>query len=57
MAAIENEELDEDSYINFIKMRKEQMHFDTDAKERRKKDKDFGKMIKTIQKQRRNNKY
>jgi ribosome biogenesis GTPase len=55
--AIENEELDSDSYINFMKMEKEKMHFESDAKERKKKDKDFGKMIKNVKKQRRNNKY
>lgn len=57
MDAIENEELDADSYANFIKMEKEKMHFESNAQERRKKDKDLGKMIKGIQKQRRNNKY
>jgi len=57
LAAIENEELDSDSYANFIKMEKEKMHYESDAKERKKKDKDFGKMIKSVQKQRRNKKY
>ena len=57
LAAIENEEFDADSYANFIKMEKEKMHFESDAQERKKKDKDFGKMIKSVQKQRRNNKY
>ena len=55
--AIENEELDVDSYTNFIKMEKERTHFESDAKERKKKDKDFGKMIKNVIKQRRKNKY
>lgn len=55
--AIENEELDADSYENFLKMEKEKAHFESDAKERKKKDKDLGKMIKSVQKQRRNNKY
>ena len=55
--AIENEELDADSYTNFIKMEKEKMHYDSDARERKKKDKDFGKMIKSVKKQRKNNKY
>lgn len=57
LAAIENEELDVYSYANFIKMEKEKMHFESNAKERKKKDKDLGKMIKSVQKQRRNNKY
>lgn len=55
--AIENEELDVESYSNFQKMGKEKMHFESDAKQRKKKDKDLGKMIKNVQKQRRNNKY
>lgn len=55
--AIENEELDADSYTNFMKMEKEKMHFESDAKERKKMDKDFGKMIKNIKKQRKNNKF
>ncbi|WP_276388318.1 ribosome small subunit-dependent GTPase A [Eudoraea chungangensis] len=55
--AIEKEELNSDSYANFIKMEKEKNYFESNAQERRKKDKDLGKMIKGIQKQRRNNKY
>jgi ribosome biogenesis GTPase len=50
--AIENEELDADAYTNFMKMEKEKMHFESDAIERKKRDKDFGKMIKNIKKQR-----
>ena len=57
LAAIENEELDVDSYTNFIKMEKERIHFESDSKERKKKDKDFGKMIKNVKKQRKRNKY
>ena len=57
LAALDSEELDSDSYANFIKMEKERDHFESDVQERRKKDKDFGKMIKHIQKQRRKNKY
>ncbi|MCK0190291.1 ribosome small subunit-dependent GTPase A [Arenibacter sp. F20364] len=57
LAAIENESLDPASYANFLKMQKEKIHFESDAIERKRKDKDFGKMIKRVQKQRRNNKY
>tara|TARA_R110000868_G_scaffold143879_4_gene362594 strand:- start:5321 stop:6418 length:1098 start_codon:yes stop_codon:yes gene_type:complete len=57
LEAIEKKELDADAYTNFMKMEKERMHFESDATERKKKDKDFGKMIKSIKKQRRNNKY
>ena len=38
-------------------IRKEKIHFESDALERKKKDKDFGKMIKNVKKQRKNNKY
>lgn len=57
LEAIEKGEIDEDSYFNFLKMEKEKSHFESDAVERRKKDKDFGKMIKNVKKHRKNNKY
>lgn len=57
LAAVENGEIDEDSYFNFRKMEKEKMHFESDVQERKKKDKDIGKMIKRIQKQRKKNKF
>jgi len=55
--ALENGELDADSYANFMKMEKEKLFFESSALERKKKDKDFGKMIKGIKKQRKQNKY
>ena len=57
LTAVENGEVDEDSYLNFQKMLKEKMHFESDAIERKKKDKDFGKMIKNVKKLRKNNEY
>lgn len=57
LAAVENGEVDEDSYSNFRKMEKEKMHFESDAIERKKKDKGLGKMIKNVKKQLKNNKY
>ena len=57
LEAIEKGEIDEDSYFNFLKMEKEKSHFESDAVEKRKKDKDFGKMIKNVKKHRKNNKY
>lgn len=57
LEAVEKGEIDEDAYANFRKMEKEKMHFESDASERKKKDKDLGKVIKNFQKQRRNNKY
>jgi len=57
LEAIEKGEIDQDSYFNFFKMEKEKSHFESDAVEKRKKDKDFGKMIKNVKKHRKNNKY
>ncbi|WP_282078915.1 ribosome small subunit-dependent GTPase A [Aquimarina algiphila] len=57
LKAVENGEIDEDSYSNFLKMEKERMYFESDARDRKKKDKDLGKMIKNVKKQRKNNKY
>ncbi|MDA3928704.1 MAG: ribosome small subunit-dependent GTPase A [Prolixibacteraceae bacterium] len=57
LEALENGEIDSDSYTNFRKLEKEKIHFESDALERKKKDKDFGKMIKNFKKQRKNNKY
>ncbi len=57
LAAVENGDIDQDSYANFRKMEKEKMYFESNALERKKKDKDLGKIIKNYQKQRKNNKY
>jgi ribosome biogenesis GTPase len=56
LAALENGEIDKASFANFRKMEKEKIHFETDALERKKKDKDFGKMVKSFKAQRKNNK-
>jgi len=55
--ALENGEIDAASFANFRKMEKEKMHFEADALERKKKDKDFGKMVKSVKAQRKNNKF
>jgi len=57
LEALEKEEIDQDSYANFRKMEKEKAHFESDALERKRKDKDFGKMVKHVKKQRKSNKY
>jgi ribosome biogenesis GTPase len=57
LEAVGKGEIDEDSYYNFLKMEKEKSHFESDALERRRKDRDFGKMIKNVKKHRKNNKY
>lgn len=57
IAAVENGEIDENSYVNFQKMEKEKNHFESDALERKKKDKDFGRMVKNVKKIRKDMKY
>jgi len=48
LEAVENQEIDAQAYNNYLKIQKEQQFFASDVKERRKKDKDFGKMIKNV---------
>jgi len=57
LAAVDNEEIDKSSYENFLKMEREKDHFESTIAEKRKKDKDFGKMIKHFKKARKSNKY
>lgn len=57
LKALETEDIDEESYINFQKMQRERDFYESDSVERKKKDKSFGKMIKNVKKQRKNNKY
>lgn len=51
LAAIERQVLNRDRYDSFIKLRKESEHYEMSYMERRKKDKAFGKFIKTAKKQ------
>ena len=53
LAAVEKGEIDESSYENYLKLEREKEHFESTVTERRKKDKDFGKMIKNYKKDRR----
>jgi ribosome biogenesis GTPase len=50
LAAVEKEEIDKDSYENYLKMEREKIHFESTVAEKRKKDKDFGKMVKNYKK-------
>lgn len=54
--AVDNGELLEDVLINYQKLKREQEHFSSSVHEKRKKSKEFGKMIKTVlnEKKRRN---
>jgi ribosome biogenesis GTPase len=50
LAAVQRGALDEASLANYRKMKDEAAHFRTTVAERRKKDKDFGKMVKRYKK-------
>lgn len=50
LMAVERGEIDKSSYENFLKMEREKEHFESTVVEKRKKDKDFGKMIKNFKK-------
>ncbi|RXQ95852.1 ribosome small subunit-dependent GTPase A [Ancylomarina salipaludis] len=50
LKAVESGEIDKSSYENFLKMEREKEHFESTIAEARKKDKDFGKMIKNYKK-------
>ena len=50
VAAIEKGEIERSSYENYLKMERENEHFESTVAERRKKDKDFGKMLKNYKK-------
>lgn len=52
--AVEKGEIDRASYENYLKMEREKAHFDSSVVERRKKDKDFGKMMKNYKKDMKN---
>jgi ribosome biogenesis GTPase / thiamine phosphate phosphatase len=50
VAAVENGEIDQASYENYLKMEKEKVHFESTLEEKRKKEKEFGKMVKNYKK-------
>ena len=54
--AVEYGEIDQKSYENYIKLRKENMHFESSVSERRKKEKQFGKILKNYKKDIKRNK-
>ena len=51
LAAIERGELDRDRYESYVKLKKEAEHHEMSFVEKRKKDKAFGKFIKTAKKE------
>lgn len=54
--AVENGEIEKSYYQNYLKLQKENAHFESSVHERRKKDKDLGKMLKNFKKIRKRNK-
>lgn len=57
LEALDNGELDESSYENYLKMEREKQHFEATVAEKRQKDKAMGKMIKQILKEKKSTKY
>jgi len=50
LEALESGAIDQASYENYLKMQREQQHFESTVAEKRKKDKDFGKLMKNYKK-------
>jgi ribosome biogenesis GTPase / thiamine phosphate phosphatase len=55
LEALENGTLDKGRYENYIKLRKESDYYERSYLEKRKKDKEFGKMIKSVMKNKNKN--
>jgi len=50
LEAVEKGEIDQASYENYLKMEREKAHFESTVAERRKKEREFGKMLKNYKK-------
>lgn len=57
LEALEDGDLDQESYNNYLKMHKERMHYETSKEDKKRRDKGFGKMMKQVKKVRKQNKY
>ncbi len=57
LGAIEDGEIDEDSYDNYLKMEREKQFFESTTQDKKKKDKNLGKLIKFAQKNKKRNKH
>lgn len=57
LEALEKNEIDASAYDNYIKLEKEKIFFHSTVVEKRKKDKDFGKMVKNYMKDKRQGKF
>lgn len=56
LAAVESGELSEEAYENYLKLKREQEHFSSTLYEKRQRDKEFGKMIKSVLKEKKRSK-
>ena len=57
LEAIEKGEIDKASYENYLKMDREKSHFESTVEERKKKEKEFGRLLKNYKKDMRKNRY
>ncbi len=57
LQAIEKGELSVEVYQNYLKLRREQEHFESTIQEKRRKGREFGKMVKEVSKFKKNNKF
>ncbi|NQU88220.1 MAG: ribosome small subunit-dependent GTPase A [Mariniphaga sp.] len=57
LEALESGAINKSSYDNYLKLKKENEHFQSSVAEKRKKDKQFGKMVKDFKKHRNQNKF
>ena len=57
LEAVENGEINYSSYKNYLKMEREKAHFESTIEEKRKKDKEFGKILKNYMNDMKRNKY
>ena len=55
LEAVEKREIDLDSYENYLKLEREKAHFESTIAEKRKRDKEFGKVLKNYKKDIRRN--
>ncbi len=55
--AVNSGDIDEAIYENYLKMEREKQHFESSVADRRKKDKEFGKMVKNVMKNKRRNEF
>lgn len=55
--AVKNGEIEKSNLKNYLRLEREKVHFESTVEERRKKDREFGKMVKNYKKNMNKNKY